>query len=233
MLEELKKQTVTLGASAGALATASTLAAFLGSVSHEDGLHYHGWIDAAVVTAPVPGQFYVVSPEHEVREPLCSLTEIDFAPLEDRGRKVQFVNLLGEALPGVIRGSFSYVIEWPAIERRYVPVSHLLQHNARILEERDLDALAKQLSAEDFTKIERLESCAQAIVTSLSNGLQVCQLTEVATDQATDERLGVDFASLCLATETDTEPRWLPDLRDRAMWTRIKDTLGVIQPRLS
>jgi hypothetical protein len=233
MLEELKKQTMTLGASAGALATATTLAAFLGSVSHEDGLHYHGWIDAAVVTAPIPRQFYVVSPEHEVREPLCLLTEVDFAPLDDRTREVRFVNLLGEALPGVIRGSISFVVEWPAIERHYVPVSQLLQRNERILEERDLDALAKQMSAEDFAEIERLEGCAQAIVTSLRNGLQVCQLTEVAADQATNERVGVDFASLCLATETDTEPRRLPDLRDRSMWTRLKHTLGVIQSRLS
>jgi hypothetical protein len=63
--------------------------------------------------------------------------------------------------------------------------------------------------------------------------LQVCQLTEVAADQATNERVGVDFASLCLATETDTEPRRLPDLRDRSMWARLKHTLGVIQSRLS
>jgi hypothetical protein len=233
MLESLRKQTVTVGASAGALTAATTLAAFVGSVSPEDGLVYYGWIDPAAVTAPMPGQFYVISAKGEVREPLCSLTESDFAPLDDRRRGVQFVNRLGEAMPGVIRSSLPYVLEWPAVERRYVPVSHLLHHNGRILEQRDLAALAKELSAEDFAEISRLESCAQAIVTSLKNGLQICQLTEVATDRETDDRLGVDFASLCLASQTDTEPRPLPELHDHSMWTTIKSRIGVIERRSS
>lgn len=233
MLESLKKHVVTLTASGGALTVATTLAAFVGSASHEDGLDYYGWIDAAIVTAPVPGQFYVVAPDGEVGEPLCDLRETDFAPLQDRGRGVRFVNRLGEALPGVVRMSLPYMLEWPAIERRYVPVGNLLYHNARILEERDLDLLAKRLPADEFAEIERIETCARAIVTSLRNGLLVCQLTEVATDHATRARLGVDFASLCLASEDDTEPRRLPGMHERSVWTTLKRSLGVIEPRFS
>ena len=118
-----------------------------------------------------------------------------------------------------------------AVQHSYVPVSDLLYHNRQLLAERDLEALRKNVDEAKLAEAMRLERCADAIVTSLRQGLQVCQLTEVATDATNARPLGIAFASLCLATETDTEPRRLPELRRYSVWTQVKRTLGLIDAR--
>ncbi len=245
MLEMLKNKFVALATIAVGGVTA--LSSFLGGASYSDALDHFGWIEAAQLNSAVPGQFYVISDQNEIREPLCSLTFRDFSPQEGRESGIRFVNLFGEMLPSAARmmgfgapdsearepGSHaSYVFELSALKRSSVPVDSLLEHNRQILEERDMTALRKDLDDEHFAEIRRLESCANAIVTSLRQGLQVCQLTEVATDEATDRPLGVEFASSCLARQDDTEPRYLPELRRYPLWTRVKRTLGLIDTQL-
>lgn len=229
MLNTLMRKLVKVGAPTGVIAGAAVASPFLGTVSHSDVLNYYAWVDASQVTAPVPGQFYVIAGDGEIREPLCPLEEADFAPLRHRGRGVRFVNLLGEALPEALRSPAASV-EW-TIERRYVPLGHVLYHNRRILEERDLEALEKSGDAAALEEARRLEWCAEAIVTSLAQGLNVCQLTEVAIDEASATLLGADFASACLASADDPEPRQLPDLRSYPPWTEAKDGLGLIDVR--
>lgn len=246
MLDMLKRKAVTLSASALALASTTTMSSFLTTASYSDALVYYGWIEATQLNSPVPGQFYVISEQNEIREPLCSLAAQDFAPQESRERGVRFVNVLGEALPFASRvpnivapGAQAkepgtpapYIFELSRLRRSHIPVSNLLDHDRQILEERDMEALRKTLDDEQFAEVERLESCANAIVTSLRQGLQVCQLTEVAIDEAADRPLGVNFASSCLAKADDTEPRHLPDLRRYPLWTKVKKTLGLIETR--
>lgn len=230
MLNTLMRKLVKVGAPTGLIAGAAVVSPFLGTVSHSDVLNYYAWVDASQVTAPVPGQFYVIDEDGEIREPLCPLEEADFAPLRHRGRGVRFVNLLGEALPEAL-ASPAASVEW-TIERRYVPLGHILHHNRRILAERDLEALEKEQDATALAEARRLERCADAIVTSLAQGLNVCQLTEVAMDETTGAPLGVDFATLCLAAADDQKPRQLPDLQRYPPWTGVKDGLGLIDVRL-
>jgi hypothetical protein len=246
MLETLKTKVVTWGASAVGLGTITTLSSFLAGVSPSDALDHYGWIDAAQVTGAIPGQFYVISNENEVREPLCALVEHDFAPQEQPNNGIRIVNVLGEALPDVFRrvgkaasgrsaddagANASYLLEWREVKLRYVPVSNLLDHNRRILAERDVEALQKTLRGDELTEAMRLESCAQAIVTSLKQGLKVCQLTEVAIDASRARPLGVEFATACLASESDSEPSRLPELRNYPLWTKVKKSLGLIEAR--
>jgi hypothetical protein len=246
MLNMLKSKAVTLFVSAIALSSGTTLASFLATASYNDALDHYSWIDASQLNSALPGQFYVISDQNEIREPLCSLAPGEFAPQEHPEPGVRLVNVLGEALPFVSRilgvvapslqakeasTSVPYIFELNAFRRSSVPVDSLLDHDRQILEDRDMEALSKNLDDKHFAEVKRLESCANAIATRLRQGFRVCQLTEVTTDQATDRPLGVTFASACLARQEDTEPRYLPDLRHYPLWTRVKRTLGLIEAR--
>ncbi len=248
MLDMLKKKAITLGTSAIALTSATTLSSFLAGASFNDALDHYGWIEAARLSSAVPGQFYVISDQNEVREPLCSLISGDFNPQESQEPGIRFVNVLGEALPFVARipdtvapglqakepgAGVSYIFELSAFKRSSVPIDSLLDHNRQILQNRDLEALRKNLDDQHFAEVMRLESCANAIVTSLGQGLHVCQLTEVATDEARDRLLGVAFASSCLTRQDDAKPQALPELRHYPLWTKLKKTLGLIDIRFS
>jgi hypothetical protein len=226
MLNTLKRKLVTLATPTSLVAATAVTSPFLGTVSHSDVLNYYAWVDASQVTAPVPGQFYVIAEDGEIGESLCSLEQADFAPIKHRGDGVRFVNLLGEALPEALRARSASVER--TVERHSVPLSHILHHNRRILEERDLEALEKEQDAAALAEARRLEQCAEAIVTRLRQGSNVCQLTEVAIDVTSGDPLGVDFATLCLASADDPEPRRLPDVRSYPLWTEVKDGLGLI-----
>jgi hypothetical protein len=245
MLEMLKNKALTLGTSVIGLTAATTLSSFLAAASHSDALDYYGWIDAAQVTGATPGQFYIITEDNEIREPICRLSDSDFMPMEQPGNGIRIVNVLGQAFPDLSRlvskaapategqngTAAPYLLEWREVKQQYVPVSSLLDHNRRILEERDMEALRKNLGAAELAEAMRLESCAQAIVSSLRNGLQVCQLTEVAIDADRARPLGVEFATMCLASESDLKPRRLPELRSYPLWTMVKKTLGLIEVR--
>jgi hypothetical protein len=246
MFDILKNKVMALGASAIAVGGTTALTSFVTTASYSDALGYYGWIEATQLSGAVPGQFYVISDQSEIREPLCSLAPGDFAPQESQGPGVRLVNVLGEALPSVLRVTgmvtggaqanepdrpAGWVFDLSRLKRSHVPVSSMLDHDRQILEERDIDALRKTLDDQQFAEVMRLESCANAIVTSLRQGLQVCQLTEVSSDAATGRPLGVEFASSCLARSDDTEPRHLPELRRYPLWTKVKKTLGLIEAR--
>jgi hypothetical protein len=242
VLDMLKNKAVTLASSAIALSGATTLSSFLAGASFNDALEHYGWIEAAQLSSAVPGQFYVISDRNEIREPLCSLTAGDFNPQQNREPGIRFVNVLGETLPfpsrtpGTVKGpdtGGSYIFELSAFKRSSVPIDSLLDHNRQILQNRDLEALRKDLDDQHFAEVMRLESCANAIVTSLGQGLHVCQLTEVATDEAKDRPLGVTFASSCLTRQDDTQPQYLPELRHYPLWTKVKSALGLIDARFS
>lgn len=247
MLELLKSKAVTLCVSAVALSSGTTLAAFLATASHNDALTHYGWIDGSPLNNPVPGQLYVISDQNEIREPLCSFTPGEFDPHQVAEPGVRFVNVLGEALPFVsgivglavpglhakeIGSSVPYVFDLSPFTRSYVPVDSLLDHNRQILEVRNMEALRKNLDDARFDKLQRLESCANAIQTRLHQGLRVCQLSAVVSDAATGRPLAVTFASSCLASADDTAPRYLPDLHHYPVWTKVKKSLGLIETRL-
>lgn len=224
-------QKLKVGATTAALTAAVGVpVSFMGSISHNDALAHLGWIDGAAVADATPGQFYIVKPDGRIQEPLCSITETDFAPLERVRPGIRFRNLFGRSLPETLRTAAAVgpaELEWSELRRQFAPTSFLLFHNQRILEERDLDRIAEE-APDELHEALRLETCALAVVAALRADFHVCQLNDVIRNARDDKLLAVDFASLCLSSETNPEPRRLPEPAGRSLWAGAKQTLDLI-----
>ena len=102
----------------------------------------------------------------------------------------------------------------------------------RIMQERDLAQITGTHRARTPPSLQRLEGCAEAIVQTFKNGLDVCQLTEVL-KESTGRILAVRFGAHCLALDPDGAPRRLPELPAGSFWTSVKLGLGLVDQLLA
>jgi hypothetical protein len=240
----LKKALVTGAALLLSLMTL-TVVVLLGTVTHTDAVSYSDWIDATKVTDPLPGQLYAISAEGEIVGQLCPLSRDDFRSSTDALPGRTFVNRLGEALPVVAWAAriyfqtgpaddqqfdIGYRLEWRSLERESAPLSALAVGLQRILHERDMAQIRQRASAAQLAEMQRLEGCANTIVQTLGQGLDVCQLTEVIKERS--GILAVRFATHCL-TDPQRGPRQLPELADGSLWTSVKLGLGLVDQLLA
>jgi hypothetical protein len=223
-----------------------TLVVLLGTVTHADAVGYTDWIDATKVTDPLPGQLYAVSQDGEIESQLCLLNRNDFNIRTDALPGRTFVNRLGEAVPVVLWAAQAYFqteppagqdfdigyrLEWRTLEREFAPLSVLTVGVKRILHERDMEQIRQHTTAAQFADLERLEGCANAIVQTFQQGLDVCQLTEVIR-QSPGGTLAVRFATHCLS-DMQGGPRRLPELEAASFWTSVKLGLGLVDQLLA
>lgn len=223
-----------------------TMVALLGTVTHADAVRYSDWIDAVKVTDPLPGQLYAITRDGLIETQLCPLTKDDFSISTDGLSGRIFVNRLGEAVPAVIWIAqawfrveeaddvfdLDYRLEWRGLEREFAPISSLTEGVMRILHERDMEQLRRQISAAQFADMQRLEGCANAILQTFAEGRDICQLTEVIRERG-GQILAVRFATRCLALGPEGGPRPLPALRAASFWTSIKLGLGLVDQQLA
>jgi hypothetical protein len=240
----LKKVLVAASTLVVALVTL-TLVVLLGTVTHADAVGYSDWIDATQVTNPLPGQLYAVSAEGGIEGQLCPLSRNDFhidtAPLPGR----TFVNRLGETVPVVVwiagiyfqtgqpdghQIDIGYRLQWHDLERESAALSALAVGLQRILHERDMEQIRRHASAAQVAELQRLEGCANAIVQTFRNGLDVCQLEQVI-KESTGRILAVRFGTYCL-TDAQGGPRPLPELPG-SFWTSVKLGLGLVDQLLA
>jgi hypothetical protein len=219
-----------------------TLVMLLGTVTHADAVGYSDWIDGERFTTALPGQLYAVSPEGEIEGQLCQLNRDDFNISTDALPARTFVNRLGETLPVVLwivkeylqpgqpgeqELEISYRLEWRSLDREFATLNALALGVQRILHERDLAQIKRHASAARIADLHRLEGCAEAIVQTFKNGLDVCQLEQVIKER-TGNILAVRFGAHCLALDPDGEPRRLPELSAGSFWTSVKLTIGLV-----
>lgn len=224
-----------------------TLVVLLGSVTHADAIAYSDWIDGERFTSPLPGQLYAVSGEGKVEGQLCQLNRNDFRIGTDALPGRTFVNRLGETVPVVLwiarvslqpdqpaeqQLSVSYRLEWRSLDREFATLDALALGVQRIMHERDLAQIKRHASSAHIAELQRLEGCAEAIVQTFKNGLDVCQLTEVL-KESTGRILAVRFGAHCLALDPDGAPRTLPELADGSFWTIVKLGLGLVDQLLA
>jgi hypothetical protein len=242
----LKKVLMGVGALVFTLVT-FTLVTLLGSVTDADAVGYSDWIEATKVTDPLPGQLYAISGDGEIEGQLCPLERSDFNISRDRLSGRTFVNRLGEAVPlalwlgqqylqlgqsGEQKFEIAYRLEWRALEREFAPRSALRVGLERILDERDMEKIKHSASAAKVADAERLEGCANAILETAQQGVDVCQLAEVISDDA-GRTLAVRFAARCLVIEPEGGPRPLPELQVGSFWTGVKLSLGLVDQLLA
>ncbi len=241
----LKKVLIAASALVVSLVTL-TLVVLLGTVTHADAVGYADWVDATKVTDPLPGQLYAVSADGEIEGQLCLLNKDDFNIRTDALPGRTFVNRLGETVPVVLWAAQAYFqteqpagqsfdigyrLEWRSLERDYAPRSVLNVGIKHILHERDMEQIKLHASPAQLADVERLEGCANAIVQTFQDGLDVCQLAEVIREH-TGGTLAVRFATYCL-TDLQGGPRHLPELHARPFWTSVKLGLGLVAQLLA
>jgi hypothetical protein len=234
----LKKALIAVSALAVTLVSL-TLVVLLGTVTHADAIGYSDWVEATKVTAPLPGQLYVVSDRGEVVAQLCQLGRNDFAISKDSLPGRTFVNRLGEAVPAVLWIAQAYFqtdapadgldigyrLQWRSLQREFAPRSALNTGVRRVLQERDREALERDAD------LRRLEDCANAILDTFAQGQDVCQLTEVIKETG-GRVLAVRFATHCLA-DPERGARPLPTLEAGSVWTHVKLGLGLVDQLLA
>lgn len=242
----LKKVLMGVGALAFTLVT-FTLVTLLGSVTHADAVGYSDWVEATKVTDPLPGQLYAISGDGTIEGQLCPLERSDFNISRDRLSGRTFVNRLGEAVPlalwlsaqylqlgqpGEQTFEIAYRLEWRALEREFAPRSALRVGLQRILHERDMAMIKDHASTAMVAEMERLEGCANTILETSQQGVDVCQLAEVISDD-TGRTLAVRFATHCLVLDSDGGSRPLPELQASSFWTSVKLGLGLVDQLLA
>jgi hypothetical protein len=242
----LKKVLMGVGALVFTLVT-FTLVTLLGSVTDADAVGYSDWIEATKVTDPLPGQLYAISGDGEIEGQLCPLERSDFNISRDQLSGRTFVNRLGEAVPLALwlgqqylqlgqsseqKFEIAYRLEWRALEREFAPRSALRVGLERILHERDMEKIKQHAPAAKVADAERLEGCANAILETAQQGVDVCQLTEVISDD-TGRTLAVRFAARCLVLDPEGDPRPLPELAVGSFWTGVKLGLGLVDEMLA
>jgi hypothetical protein len=242
----LKKVLMGVGALVCTLLT-FTLVTLLGSVTHADAVGYSDWVEATKVTNPVPGQLYAIAGDGTIEGQLCPLERSDFNISRDRLSGRTFVNRLGEAVPLALwlggqylplgqsseqRFEILYRLEWRALVREFAPRSALRVGLERILHERDMVQIRQVAPAAKVADAERLEGCANAILETAQQGVDVCQLAEVISDD-TGSTLAVRFATRCLVLDPEGGPRPLPELQVGSFWTDVKLSLGLVDQLLA
>jgi hypothetical protein len=242
----LKKVLMGVGALVFTLVT-FTLVTLLGSVTDADAVGYSDWIEATKVTDPLPGQLYAISGDGEIEGQLCPLERSDFSISRDQLSGRTFVNRLGEAVPLALwlgqqylqlgqsseqKFEIAYRLEWRPLEREFAPRSALRVGLQRILDERDMEKIKQHAPAAKVADAERLEACANAILETAHQGVDVCQLAEVISDD-TGRTLAVRFAARCLVLDPESDPRPLPELTVGSFWTGVKLSLGLVDQLLT
>jgi len=232
------------------VATASVatgLLTMLGTVTQGDVVRHHDWIDPIEVKVPRIGQYYIVADDGTIKEPLCALEDDDLRPVAYPAEGRRYVNWLGKVAPFVVDvvgfvlqpvqaatttgepGAISYALELERLDHHYAPAATLRGLTRRIMQQRDLDRIRKDESTASHRAALRLRDCASTIRASLASGFNVCQLDEVVHNSSKRSPLGVGFASLCLATPTDTKPRILPVLERGSFLSDLKQAMGLIE----
>ena len=87
-------------------------------------------------------------------------------------------------------------------------------------------------SAAKVAEVERLEGCANTILETARQGVDVCQLAEVISDEG-GRTLAVRFEARCLVLDSDGGPRPLPELQASSFWTGVKLGLGLVDQLLA
>lgn len=233
------------------LAVAASVAAgamtTLGTVTQGDVVRHHDWIDPLEVDVPRVGQYYIVADDGTIKDSLCALEDNDFRPVAYPVEGRRYVNWLGKVAPFVVNvvglvlqpvqaatatgepRAISYTLAFERLDHQYAPAATLGGLTRRIMAERDLDRIRKDESSASHRKALRLNDCASTIRASLASGFNVCQLNEVVHDGSKGAPLGVGFASLCLATPTDTKPRVLPVFERGSFLSGLKQAMGLIE----
>lgn len=229
------------------LSTGAAGGSLLASTTRSDALLHQSLIDGGALSGAVPGQFYAITADGRIREPLCSFERDEFGPDAERFERIELSNLLGNAGPAIIRiwnalvpgldlesgeGASRAGFELVAVEKAYVPSDRLLDHNRRIFsEDRKPDVIRKETTVTaDLQRAVNRANCTKVVGTYLSTtDLRVCQLNRVVTER--DRLFGVDFMTRCL-TPMGGEPVLLPDLDGISILSQAKRTLGLIEVKL-
>jgi hypothetical protein len=219
------------------LSLGAVMVTVLASVTRSDALQYLKLADVRLSEA-VPGQFYLVTNDGDVREPLCNFEEKDFAPRYENYPQIKLNNNIGDALPVLVYiwnqliplTSFNIEDERSLtlhdVEEFSVRASGLLRTNRKILGSTYNPDALKDEPSDAVRQAARYQSCADTVTYFVEQTpMQVCQLYRLVKQRG--NVLGGEFATLCL-TRVGGETVFMPEVAHPSIWTRMKVSLGLI-----